>query len=160
MTKEEFQEIMRALGLAGECESTNVYVFYRTDDGMVHNFSLGVRAGRTMSDEEVVGMMRREYPSTRVGEVLTVERPQEGEHHRRARPEWLDVTEVCRMLNINDRTLRRWTRKGVFNSYMVNGKLFYEKGDIDRAIAENIIQENGRLDTACLMDLDSDNSGQ
>lgn len=150
MTKQEIMEILRILGLDEWRESECLYVFYRTADGMVHNFCLGVRQGRTMSDDEVVAMMRREYPSTREGVVMTVERPKSGEYHTQVQPRWIDVPEVCRMLNISDRTLRNWTRKGVFNAYMVNGKLFYEKGDVDRAIASNIVKENGRLDTACL----------
>ena len=154
MTKDEMDEILRILGLDEWRESALMYVFYRTPDGLVHNFSLGVRRGREMSDEEVENLMRREYPASREGEVIRIDRPRCGEYHTAAKLTWVDVPEVCRMLNISVRTLREWTRKGVFNSYLVGGKLYYERGDIDRAIAGNIVKENGRLDTACLRRLD------
>lgn len=150
MTKEEMNEILRILGLDEWRESAQIYVFYRRPDGVVENFSLNVRRGREMTDEEVIGLMRREYPASREGEVISIDRPRSGEYHTEARPTWLDVTEVRKLLNISVRTLREWTRKGVFHSYLVGGKLFYERGDIDRAIADNIVKENGRLDTACL----------
>ena len=162
MTKEEINVILRILGLDEWRDNPKLYVFYRTPDGLVHNFSLGVSIGREMSDEEVESFMRREYPASREGEVMAVERPYGGDYIGKARPDWIDVPEACSILNINDRTLRRWTRKGVFNAYQVQGKLYYSRHDIDKALAENIIKENGRLDTSCLA-LDrtmTDNCGQ
>lgn len=150
MTKEELNEILRILGLDEWRESAQIYVFYRRPDGVVENFSLNVRRGREMTDEEVIGLMRREYPASREGEVLAVERPKGGEYHKQARADWLDVPEVCQMLNISTRTLRKWTAMGVFSAYRVNGKLYYERNDIDRAMRNNIVMENGRLDKSCL----------
>lgn len=146
MTKEEMNEILRMLGLDDWHEAQCLYVFYMNDDGVVRNFALNVKRGRDMSDEQVVAMMRREYPESRSGEVLAVERPRGAEYHTAAQPTWMDVAEVCRMLHISVRTLRAWTRKGVFTAHRVGGKLYYERSEIDRAVQGNIRQENGRLD--------------
>jgi len=147
MTKEEINKILHTLGLDEWRESESLYVFYRTPDGMVHNFALGVRRGRTMSDDEVVDLMRREYPSTRESTVMGVDRPRSGEYHEEPQPEWIDVPEACRMLKITAPTLRKWTAKGAFTAHRVDRKIYYDRREIDRALADNYIKENGRLDT-------------
>ena len=151
MTKDELQELLQELGLDYEAEANQVYVFYVTRDGLVHNFSLNVRRGTGMSDDEVVGLMRSEYPSTREGRVLTVERPVGGEHNARAveYDEWLDVSDACRLLKIGRATLYRWMSRGVFHASHVGSRTYFSRSEIERILRENIIQENGRIDGSC-----------
>lgn len=151
MTKEEMNEILHVLGLDEWRESDLMYVFYRTADGVVHNFSLGVRRGREMSDEEVVRFMRREYPASRMGEVLTVERPERANRLERVESydDWLDVTAACDLLKVGRSTLYRWIDRGVFHATRVGSRTYISRSEIERILRENIIQENGRIDATC-----------
>lgn len=130
MTKEELQKILRLLGLDYAAEAKLVYVFYELPDGRIGNFSLGIRRGRTMSDDEVVGMMRREYPATRQGTVLTIERPSEAPRSE----EWLDTADVCAMLKVTPRTLRNWSHAGRLKPHRVGNRVYYSHREIDELI--------------------------
>lgn len=142
MTKEALQEILHVLELDYEAEPTLAYVFYVLPDGRMGNFSLAIRQGEKMTDEQMVALMRREYPATRQGEVIAVERPEGA-----TATEWLDITEVCQMLHISRKTLWKWTRKGLLKPSKVNnGRVYYDRRQIDRMIRANAIDENGRLD--------------
>ena len=147
MTKDELQELLRQLGLDYSAEANQIYVFYVHPDGRVDNFSVSVRRGTSMSDGEIRGRMRREYPASRDGAVLGVERPEGISHPEAAPRDWVEVSEACRLLGISRKTIRRWTQRGVFASSRIGGRLYYDRADIDRAIADNLVQENGRLDT-------------
>ena len=59
---------------------------------------------------------------------------------------WLDKSEVAIMLRITTRTVERWSKKGIFHAYKVNGKTYFLREEIDSVIKSNIVQENGRLD--------------
>lgn len=143
MTKEALQEILHVLELDYEAEPTLVYVFYATPDGRVNNFSISVRHGSTMSRKKLEELMRREYPSTREGTVLAVEKPTDW----RPMVEWLDTAEVCRLLHISRKTLWKWTRNGMLTPSKVNnGRVYFDRKEIDRMIQSNAICENGRLD--------------
>lgn len=143
MTKEEMQEILRDLELDYEAEPTLIYLFYVTPDGKVNNFSISLRRGGHLSDRQLERLMRREYPATRQGAVIHTERP-----GWLSRTEWMDVTEVCNMLHISERTLRTWTTKGLFHPSTIDGgrKLYFKREEIDRVLESNAVQENGRID--------------
>ena len=146
MTKEELQEILHELELDYEAEPTLIYLFYTTPDGRVNNFSISMRHGGHLTDQQLERLMRREYPASRQGMVIHAERPE-------ATPdnvEWLDTADVCRMLHISRKTLWKWTRRGLFTPSRVEGKIFYSRTEINNVIADNLLQENGRVDkTAC-----------
>lgn len=148
MTKEELQEILHDLELDYEAEPTLIYLFYRLPDGRINNFSISVRSGGHMTDQQLERLMRKECPSTRQATVMHVERPE-------VVPDdlvWLDTVEVCRLLHISDRTLRKWTARGLFHPTTMEGcrKLFYNRNEINHVLASNIVQENGRIDLASL----------
>ena len=152
MTKEELEDILHALGLDYEAEANQIYVFYVLPDGRVDNFSLTVRRGARMSDADILTLMHREYPATRQGTVMSVERP-DGFRARREelraqlRPEeWMEAHDVCAALKISRRTLQRWTRRGVFRGVRVGERVYYSRADIDDAMRSNIVMENGRID--------------
>lgn len=147
MTKEELQDILHVLGLDYEAEANQIYVFYVLPDGRVDNFSLTVRRGARMSDKEIVALMRREYPATRQGEVMAVERPD----WRPAKEEWLDTADVCIMLKVSDRTLRRWSKKGYLKPRYTDRKVYFSRAEIDALIDSNAIDEDGRIDTTALL---------
>lgn len=147
MTKEELEDILHVLGLDYEAEANQIYVFYVLPDGRVDNFSLTVRRGNRMSDTEIVSMMRREYPATRAGEVMKVERPG---WQPKGGDEWLDTTDVCRMLKVSDRTLRAWTRKGYLKARHTERKVYYSRSEIDALLEANAIGEDGKFDKTVL----------
>lgn len=142
MTKDEIAEILRILELDYEAEPTLIYLFYVLPDGRVNNFSISVRRGKSMSNKELEKLMRREYPSTREGTVVRVERPK-----WQPPVDWMDSSEVCRLLNISRKTLWKWTKRELFSPSRIEGRLYYNRQDIDRVIASHAIDENGRLDT-------------
>lgn len=156
MTKETLQEILHILELDYEAEPTLAYVFYRTPDGQVNNFSISIRhGGGKLSDEQLQELMHREYPSSRGCATIAVERP----HVRKPLSEWLDVNEVCQMLHISDRTLRSWTHRGLFHPSIPEGgrKKYYRRSEIDHVLEANAIQENGRLDQTALVETNGTN---
>lgn len=142
MTKNELEDMLHVLGLDEEAEANLVYVFFTHSDGRVDNFSIAVRRGRAMSDKELVKLMKREYPSTRDGDVIRVERPKRVERPN----EWMDVYEVCKLLKVSERTVRAWSREGLLKPCLVHRRVYYNRRDIDELVASNIVQENGRLD--------------
>ena len=141
MTKEAMQEILRILELDYEAEPTLVYVFYRTPDGRVNNFSISIRRGDEMSDRQLEELMHREYPATRGTTTLAVERPE-----WRPLTEWLDIAEVCRWLHISRKTLWKWSKEHLLHPSKVEGRVYYSRMEIDQMIRANVIDENGRLD--------------
>lgn len=143
MTKETLQELLRNLNIEWEAKPSLIYVFCETPDGRVNNFSLSVRQGHRMTDGDIEALMRREYPAVREGRVLSVERPALTAQENR----WVDIPEVCEMLHISRSTLWRWTRKGLFTPSEVEGRVYYDRNEIEEVIASNIIMENGRLDS-------------
>ena len=148
MTKKEMQKILQILGLDYEAEPSLIYVFFEHPDGRIDNFSVSLRRGRKMTDKSIVELMRKEYPATRDGEVVAVERP-----GRKPRSEeWLDSTDVCNMLKISKRTLRSWKRQGLFSASTVNGKNYYRRTDIEQLLKDNVVQENGRIDRTVLLE--------
>lgn len=152
MTKDELEDMLHVMGLDYEANCNQIYVFYVLPDGRVDNFSITVRRGKRMSDDAIVSMMRREYPATRDGEVFAVERPhrlaltKEQEHSERPDERWLDTTDVCRMLNVSDRTVRAWRKKGYLKGYVTGGRVYYSRQEIDAVIRSNAIGEDGKWD--------------
>ena len=147
MTTEELQDILHALGLDYEADANQIYVFYVLPDGRVDNFSLTVRRGLRMSDKEIVSLMRREYPATRQGTVMGVERP----NWRPAKEEWLDTADVCSMLKVSDRTLRTWCKKGYLKPRYTDRKVYFSRGQIYALIDCNASHENGKMDKTVLL---------
>ncbi|MBR1550178.1 MAG: helix-turn-helix domain-containing protein [Bacteroidales bacterium] len=145
MTNEELKRIMEMLELDCEAPIPLIYVFYRLPDGRINNYSISVRRGNKMSDEHLVELMRHSSPTLRDSEVLAVDRPDWVPP-----TEWLDVPDVCRLLRISRKTLWKWTRKGLLNAAKVEGRTYYDRADIDRMIRDNVIMENGRLDSTVL----------
>lgn len=154
MTKEELEDMLHVMGLDYEAEADKIYVFYVHPDGRVDNFSISVRHGRAMSNGDIEELMRREYPSTREGTVMAVERPhghvdiKAQEHSELPKEEWLDTVDVCQMLKISRRTLQRWTRKGLFRKVKMEDRNYYSRHDIDEVMHKNMVQENGHIDTS------------
>lgn len=148
MTKEELQEILHDLELDYEAEPTLIYLFYVLPDGRVNNFSISMRRGGHLNDQQLERLMRKEYPATRQGALIHTERPEKVPENT----EWLDTTEVCQLLHISDRTLRKWKERGLFHPSEVEGsrKLYYNRNEINRVLASNIVQENGRIDKTAL----------
>ena len=147
MTKEELEDVLHVLGLDYEPEANQIYVFYVRPNGLVDNFSLTVRRGSGMSDSEILTLMRNEYPATRNGRVMALERPNGLKHFDQVKRDWVDVNTVCKMLGVTRKTLRKWTNKGVFNASHIGDRLFYERADVERVMRANVIQDNGRLDS-------------
>lgn len=151
MTKNELEDVLHVLGLDYEAEADQVYVFYVLPDGRVDNFSVNVRRGVGMSDTALLDLMRHEYPASREGKVLAVERPTGIRlHEDKAAEEWLDTYEVCKKMHISRATLYRWMQRGLFMGSRLGNKVYFRVSDIERALAENVVQENGRIDRQCL----------
>lgn len=140
MNKEELEDLLHVLGLDYEAEPSLIYLFYATPDGRVNNYSISVRRGDSMNDHELEQLMRREHPATRDSELVYVDRPNV------PLCPWLDTTEVCNMLHINPRTLRRWTARGLFHPSMVGGRQYYNINEINAVMAANVVTENGHID--------------
>ena len=90
--------------------------------------------------------MRNEYPATRNGRVMALERPNGLKHFDQVKRDWVDVHTVCKMLGVSRPTLHKWTTEGLFHASHVGDRIFYERGEVDRVMRANIIQENGRVD--------------
>lgn len=146
MTKEEMQKILQILELDYEAEPTLVYVFIERPDGRVDNFSISVRHGNQMSDRQLEELMRREYPATRQCRVVAVDRPD-------IVPvvDWLEVTEVCRMLHVSVRTLRNWTRRGYFHPTQIGRRIYYSRDEVETVLQSNAILDNGRIDKTAIL---------
>ena len=146
MTKEELEDILHTLGLDYEPEANQIYVFYVLPDGRVNNFSLSMRRGKGMCDDEILTLMRNEYPATRCGRVLTVERPHGAARYAEVQRDWLNVNTVCEMLSVSRKTLRKWTARGLFHASYVGDRIYYERAEIERVMRENLVTEKGRID--------------
>lgn len=140
MTKQEIENLLHVLELDYEAEPTLIYVFYATADGRVNNFSINVRRGKSMSNEELAAFMACEYPSTRGGRIMGIER-QKGQY-----TEWLDSIELCQMLHISYRTMLRLVKRGVLNPSQMGRRMYFDHREVDRAIRSNMVKENGRID--------------
>ena len=153
ITKDELEDILHALDLDYEAEASLLYVFYVRPDGLVDNFSVSISRGRSMSDREVVELMRREYPATRDASVLSVERPKKGAY-KAAPPtppaEWVDTADLCRMLHISPRTVRYWSRKGYLHPHSLGRKLYFDRGEVDALLRSNFHNEDGYADKTAL----------
>lgn len=146
MTKEALQEILHILELDYEAEPTLVYVFYATPDGRVNNFSISVLRGSDMSRQQLTKLMHKEYPATREGDIIAVEKPGDW----KPMVEWLDTTEVCRLLHISRKTLWKWSKEHLLHPSKVEGRVYYSRMEIDQMIRANVIDENGRLDRTAM----------
>lgn len=128
---------MHALGLDSEPECNQIYVFYQLPDGRVDNFSIGIRRGRSLTPEEMIALMKREYPATRQAQVLAVERP--GGIERMA-TEWIDTADLCAWLKVSRRTVERWRRRGLIKGRRMGGRLYFARHEVDRALLEGGIK--------------------
>ncbi len=145
MTNEELKKILEILDLDYEKQPPMIYVFYRLPDGRINNYSISFHKGSKMSDEKLVGMMRRSSPSLRQTEVLGVERPDW------VPPvEWMDVLDVCRLLRVSSRTLRKWTRRGLFHPSQIGRRLYYSRDEVENVLRRNAFLDNGRIDNTVL----------
>ncbi len=155
MKREDLQEILHLLEFDVENDPTLIYVFYETPDGVVHNFSVSVQHGHRMSDRRLEALMKREYPATRQGRVMCVERTD-----RQTFVEWMETMEVCRMLHVSEKTLRRWTHRGMFHPSQIGRRLYYSREEVETVLKSNAILDNGRLDyTEAQLARDADKRG-
>lgn len=145
MTNEELKQIMDILELDYEAPIPLIYVFYRLPDGRINNYSISVHQGNKMSDQKLVELMRHSSPTLRQTEVLAVDRPD-----WMPPEEWLDVPDVCRLLRVSSRTLRTWTRRGLFHPSQIGKCLYYSRNEVEDVIRRNAILDNGRLDNTVL----------
>ena len=144
MTIDELREIMHQLKLDFDCEPQLVYVFYKTSDGLVNNFSINIRHARQrnrkpMSDSQLADLMERQYPDSRGSRLLAVERPE-------SLTRWLDSSEVCQMLHTTRQTVNRWARRGLLHPSHVGNRNYYDAAEVDALLRSNVIQEDGRID--------------
>lgn len=145
MTKEEMQKILQIFDLDYEAEPTLVYVFFERPDGRVDNFSISVRRGGQMDNRQLEELMRREYPATRQGRVVAVDRPDY------VPPvEWVEATDVCNMLRVSPRTLRRWTLRGLFHPSQIGRRVYFMRDEVESVLRNNAVLDNGRFDSTAL----------
>ena len=144
MTIDELRQIMHQLKLDFDSDPQLIYVFYKTSDGLVNNFSISIqharqRNRRAMTDQQLADLMQCQYPATRDSSLIAVERPTSLTH-------WLDTSEVCRQLNVSRHTLYRWDKQGLLHPAVMRNRRFYDAAEVDAVLRSNSIQENGRLD--------------
>lgn len=51
--------------------------------------------------------------------------------------QYLTREEVCEMLSISLATLFRYTKKGIFKAYAVEGRVYYKRHEIEQVINQN-----------------------
>ena len=144
MTKDELRAILHTLGLDYEPEASLLYIFYETPDGMVHNFSISIDSARLpnrrpMTDEQLADLML-DYPDTRRGKIIAIERPTGELTH------WMDVFDVCRRLSTSRQSLRRWVKRGWLHPSRLGRRLYFDPDEVEHLLRSNIIQPNGRID--------------
>lgn len=145
MTNEELKKILEILELDYEAQPPMIYVFYRLPDGRINNYSISFHRGSKMSDQKLESLMRNSSPTLRQSEVLGIERPDW------VPPvEWLDIPDVCRLLRISSRSLRTWTRRGLFHPSQIGQRLYYSRNEVEDVLRRNAILDNGRLDSTVL----------
>ena len=49
-------------------------------------------------------------------------------------PQYLTRKQVAKMLDINLTTLNNWTNKGVLISYGIQGRVYYKRDEVEKAI--------------------------
>jgi hypothetical protein len=52
--------------------------------------------------------------------------------------EWLDSQDIKHILNISDRTIHNWKRKGILKYSKVDGKLYFKKSHIEELLENNM----------------------
>lgn len=144
MTIDELREIMHQLKLDFDCEPQLIYVFYQTPDGLVNNFSINIRHARQrnrqpMTDQQLCDLMERQYPDSREGRLLAVERP-DGLSH------WLDSAEVSQRLKVTPQTINRWARSGRLHAAKISHRNYFDAAEVEALLRSNVIQDNGRMD--------------
>lgn len=154
MNIETLRAMVEALDIDIEVQANLIYIFYVTPDGLVNNLSVSMKRaklkdGRRMSDADLAKLME-EYPATRQGSVVAVERPR-GNLHR-----WVDREDVKQMLHTSTTTIRRWEELGLLTPSRLGKKVYYDTAEVDRMLRNNAIQENGRLDKTALIGLEGD----
>ena len=154
MDKKEMMRLLHELELDFEPQPL-VNVFWRGGDGHMHNFSVSQTLGARLDNQELVSLMHKEYPATREGAVELVERPDRGlETEDDPTVEWLDRVDVMNLLHISERTLQRWTGRGLFRRSRMGRRVYYDRRDIDRALKLNLVKEDGTIDKTALLELD------
>lgn len=61
--------------------------------------------------------------------ALLLEKSEKLSRHLK-KEEWLDNQDVCRMLNISQRTLQNYRDRGILSYSMIGHKCYYKAGDI------------------------------
>jgi hypothetical protein len=59
--------------------------------------------------------------------------------------DWLDHTDVCKMLHISKRTLDSYREKGLLPGSKLGGKVFYRYTDIDGYLRTHLSWKEGRI---------------
>ncbi|MBR1785479.1 MAG: helix-turn-helix domain-containing protein [Bacteroidales bacterium] len=145
MTIEEIKAIVQKLHLDWDGKPNLIYLFYRSDDGLVNQLSISIHSAkqknrRPMTDEQFAALMR-EYPAAREGSLMAIEHP------KRGLTKWMDTFDVCEQLHTSRQSLGRWVKKGLLRPMKVGRKLYFDPEEIERMIRSNAIQSNGRIDT-------------
>lgn len=149
MTIEEMKELVRRLHLDAEQGTDLIYVFYRTPDGLVGNFSISVHSARQrnrkpMTAEQLAELMQQ-YPDARNSTLVAMEHPRQG------LTEWMDTADVCRRLHTTRNTLHKWCSMGLLHPSKLGGRLYYDPAEVEYLVRSNAWQPGGRLDkTVCL----------
>ena len=54
---------------------------------------------------------------------------------------WLDLSDVCQMLNVTKQCLHNWRRSKLIPFSNIGGKYFYKKSDIEDILNKNYKQK-------------------
>ena len=144
MTIEELRQIMHQLKLDFDCEPQLIYVFYQTPDGLVNNFSINIRHARQrnrqpMTVSQLCDLMERQYPDSREGRLMAVERPDNLSR-------WLDSAEVAKRLKVTAQTVNRWAKKGMLHASKFSRRNYFDAAEVEALLRSKVIQDNGRMD--------------
>lgn len=145
MTPEQLKDLMHRLHLDVDPQPDCIYVFYRTADGLVNNFSISVHSARQrnrrpMTEAQLADLMQQ-YPDARNATLLAMEHPKQG------LTQWMETTDVCKRLCTSRNTLHRWIRMGLLHPSKLGGRLYFDPDDVEAMLRSHVIQPNGRLDS-------------
>lgn len=136
---------MHQLHLDFDAEPTLIYIFYRTPEGLINNFSISLHAARQRNRQamtaEQLGNVLGQYPAAADATVVATEHPREGMR------QWLDADTVSRRLHTSRRSLARWVQRGLLHPARMNRRLYFDAAEVDRMLADNIITDQGRIDS-------------
>lgn len=76
-----------------------------------------------------------------IGRIEKIEQAVESEQAKNVSSiEWVDGETVCRYLSISPRTLQRLRSRHIINYSVLNRKIYYTIGEINRVLSERLVQ--------------------